>query len=1735
MMTPDNYALNNEKGSGPIKSFYTPAAPSAAGVTINYGSSALLNATSTDTIYWYDNLTSQTALHIGSAFLTPTLYDTSTFFAEARYTVPSQYYNLGSGTSIGSTPTPYGASQLGSRNQFLIRANELKALGWKAGNIESVSFRISGSSGIMESYTMKIGNTSMNELSSFASNLTTVFYNPSFSATGTSFVEHIFTAPFYWDGESNIVIETCYKNLSTSTSAIPVYYDTYSYNASATVTGSGGFQCSVTAANTFFTVRPQIRFKFTSIGVCGSTRIPVTVTVINFPNLDAGITDILTPSGSQTNGLAVPASVVLKNFGLNTLSAVTIKASQNGQQLLNYNWTGSLPNGGIDTVVIGNLIPGGGTEKIICWTENPNNAPDLFPGNDKDSTEITSCFSGTYTAGKPTSRFPSLQAALDELAIIGLCGPVTLSIDSGYYTQRIMIGEYPGISATNNLTIQSTLEDSSTVVFSEMTNISQKYVFRLTNASYITIRKISVSAGGDEYANAFNLMGSTHHISIENCVIRSVHQSNQGVSDRSCGIIAQDQQVSSIRINNNNFYEGFYAVYIKGSGSGTQASRNITVNNNKFTDFQYAAIMLYYVDTCEIDRNKIRSNAFDANYSGVRFLYVTGPSIISNNSIVLEPTQGSYGIELSSYQGTSSSKAMVYNNMITIISSSLSARGIYASASTYVDVVFNSVQILGGDAASSCVRFQNGSNNRLLNNVLQINVGGYLVYANTAGAFTALDHNAYYNQPGNTQYAWWGGAISSLANWQAADPTKNINSKHLNPLFISATDLHTQAVGLYASATPIAGINSDYDGDPRNPATPMIGADEFIPLAYDLAMVSMIHPDQSDCFYTSNDSVVVKLMNVGLNTLNFSSTPATIQVGISGITTNTLTKILNAGSLLSGKDTLITVATNINLALHGAAYVFTPSVAMAGDGNTSNNSIGNVSIISYPIVSSFPFTDNFESGGQYSMKPSSGGAASVTVSPSAANSSNYGLHFQGGPFSSGWNGASNVTNAYNNTNYLSQSRICQVNASGLIALSMKFDLKMTVSSNSNYNTAWFRVRIYDQWGNPYYVYNQNGDSVFKASTPVTDPFITHVFNLNSWAGQTFSLAFEAACLYPYGGGPNGAGDNVFLDNFDLWQPSAKDVAVTQISVSGLPFGPNGSSKATTIKVENFGTIPVDSIPVTLFYNGFPVATDTIFGIIQPNSADSIEFFNAYTLLSGPRSLCAATGLSGDIISSNDTLCRQVHGLSTFTANFTDNFDNLDYWVADGQIRLWERGAPAATLINTAVSAPNVWATNLDGQYPQGATEYLYSPYIIIPSFADTATLEFKMNLDVQTQHGFGRLQYSTNNGSTWVNLGFISSPGSQNWYNTNVGGIHSWSAATLGWVTASYKLPKATFNTGLPVQFRFLFASDAFQLTGDGWAIDDFKVTLSSLAIDAKCDSLIAPASSTITGDSVSVTARFMNFGTNAIATLPVGYKLSNGFIVNEVIQGPLAPGAQVTHTFTAKYLAPNTQYTLCAFSALSTDLFKANDTLCAPVLSTPGQYDAGVSRLVSPGNSSWGSTPVTVTLRNYGLATLNSIPVFYKIGGSLPVQEIWTGTLNGGDSIQYTFNAPYQSPLGLFSVCAGTELANDVYLANDDFCRTVSGTSSIDDPSAESLRISLYPNPSQGISVLELDALEPGTAVLSIYDMTGRLLRTGIAELQRGRNEIGIDISTLPAGTYYIHINTETYIGSTIMVKATY
>ncbi|MSP70339.1 MAG: T9SS type A sorting domain-containing protein, partial [Bacteroidetes bacterium] len=164
-----------------------------------------------------------------SVNLTPICAGTSINLTAAQPSATTQITNGNIVNTQTSYPAPYGQFYGGSRHQMLILASELITAGLSAGNLSGLTFQVTNTnaSAPLSNFTISLAATSLTTMSTgFAAiPFTTVFTSPSYAPT-TLTNTHLFSTPFYWNGTSNIIVQTCFANYTTPP------FTTFTYNCS---------------------------------------------------------------------------------------------------------------------------------------------------------------------------------------------------------------------------------------------------------------------------------------------------------------------------------------------------------------------------------------------------------------------------------------------------------------------------------------------------------------------------------------------------------------------------------------------------------------------------------------------------------------------------------------------------------------------------------------------------------------------------------------------------------------------------------------------------------------------------------------------------------------------------------------------------------------------------------------------------------------------------------------------------------------------------------------------------------------------------------------------------------------------------------------------------------------------------------------------------------------------------------------------------------------------------------------------------------------------------------------------------------------------------------------------------------------------------------------------------------------------------------------------------------------
>jgi len=366
-----------------------------------------------------------------------------------------------------------------------------------------------------------------------------------------------------------------------------------------------------------------------------------------------------------------------------------------------------------------------------------------------------------------------------------------------------------------------------------------------------------------------------------------------------------------------------------------------------------------------------------------------------------------------------------------------------------------------------------------------------------------------------------------------------------------------------------------------------------------------------------------------------------------------------------------------------------------------------------------------------------------------------------------------------------------------------------------------------------------------------------------------------------------------------------------------------SSVPVIVTVKNFGSSTLTSIPIEYVANGGAPVAYTWTGSLASNASIQITLPDL-TVLPDSNEICAYTLVPNDSNLFNDNSCAWFYGLPPAVV-FEDDMENGTYFYTDAAT-LWEYGEPTATVINNAHSPVNVWTTILDGNYPNAATGYIYSPLLNFFGVSG-AYLTFYYWIDAEENYDGGFVQYTVNNGTTWNALGSINDPNGFNWYDSYASGTPGWTKNTNGWTPAFIRLDAVSGYSSVKIRFGFKSnTSTAF----NGFAIDDIKILGPKVSIDGGIVEIVNPTVSATPGTQTSVSVRIKNFGTDTLTSIPLAYTLDTGYPPqNGTWTGTLLPDDTTTYTFTQTYPCPSVNYRLCSFTKITADPYKSNDSTC--------------------------------------------------------------------------------------------------------------------------------------------------------------------------------------------------------------
>ncbi len=856
---------NNDTNSATVLSKYTPAAPSPlAPRMVEYATCDTMTITPTEGLIpvWYDYEGNR--VDTGYTGVSEILYVGGT--RGVSWMVHDSYWGqIGTGTSTNANtayPTPYQPSNKHAKQQFIYSASELRSLGLKAGYIDSIAFDLQQMLGTTTSvsfddYYVSMGMTQDTIFANASDwrNTQVVYHHAPMVINATDCNQWVplrFDTPFYWDGESSVVVQLVHYIATKVTSGVK---SSYTSKPNTTLHKNGDTELTPTTmdyvgSGTKGGNRPNVKFYNTVYG-CESEVTPYSVSLINIPAVDMAI---FWPNGVDTIDYnscdSISFYVNLRNQGANNVDTMDLYYMLDAAAPDTVQVVATMVPGAMNTTLMLKrpLTPGRHVLTVVAAAQG-----DLISSNDtiRRGFDVRFC-GGVYTIAPVGGDYQTFGEAIDTLNAVGVEGAVLFNVADGTYNEQVVLNNIPGSSVVNTIGFVGVGDD---VLLTASTSQTANYVFFMDSASNVTLRNLRIearpTANNVNYANAL-VMQKGANITIDSCRIKVKGTINN--ANASCVLVGG---ISHLTFKNNVVDSGFYSLRTIG---GLGMNSDILVYNNKLRGFWKMGVYLREVTDLVVRSNRITAgvNTTGRSLRGLYLAQTAGDFVVEKNHIYLNDAKngGKIGIQLENVNCLASNPGFVTNNMIGCTGtgvadlSTLKPSGIWIdSSSCNINVLYNTVRVECGTVAASATfseascAFYTGttvSNIHVLNNIFSNFMKGYAYYVSELNTVTLSNFNAYYTE--SVRPFYWRQYLPSLSGLQTVGGD-DANSVLDRPYFVSNEDLHLVMINFVSLAQYTTDVTDDIDGTVRSqiPA-PTIGAHEMEVCTHDMSVIEIMTP-----------------------------------------------------------------------------------------------------------------------------------------------------------------------------------------------------------------------------------------------------------------------------------------------------------------------------------------------------------------------------------------------------------------------------------------------------------------------------------------------------------------------------------------------------------------------------------------------------------------------------------------------------------------------------------------------------------------------------------------------------------------------------------------------------------------------------------------------------------------------------------------------------------------------------
>lgn len=506
-----------------------------------------------------------------------------------------------------------------------------------------------------------------------------------------------------------------------------------------------------------------------------------------------------------------------------------------------------------------------------------DNATVLPQTTETASTSVAQGISGTINVGA-NATYTTIQGAVDALKA-GMDGPVTISIESGKYNERVNIPQVPGMSHINTLTLRATSGKRGDVHiyhdhFSkggyDPDQMSNDYgVVTIDGADYTTLEELEISTEDPTYPGVVHLRNQSRNVTVDNCYIHAPQSTN--IQQKVTLVNMYSKNVANA---NNDYFTlkrsllegGYTGVRLGGTGfvsllaeMGGQVVGNVLRNQGA------KAIYVAREIGAQVEDNIIENETSTHNdFNGID-IDASGSVQVMRNRIRLATKEYCTAIYVRNMSGTLASLATIANNAVWVKHADTAKRKFASKlltlkgGSSALLIAHNTLCMEGNEKdVTVSILGAMGEGVQLTNNVLQNNGKGpvYQCLRKENLATLQLDHNNLYTN-GNT-LADIKTPVTTLAAWMALSGEQYAYNNKVE--FASDVLLQPMSEKGLRHGKRAGMVSTDILGKARDISTPLIGAYEH---AWQSPPTGITKPSASaDDIKLSVENGVLKLADV---------------------------------------------------------------------------------------------------------------------------------------------------------------------------------------------------------------------------------------------------------------------------------------------------------------------------------------------------------------------------------------------------------------------------------------------------------------------------------------------------------------------------------------------------------------------------------------------------------------------------------------------------------------------------------------------------------------------------------------------------------------------------------------------------------------------------------------------------------------------------------------------------------